>query len=303
MENAIEIITDHTQFPALLREIPDPPRKLWTRGNRDVWSDPHTRFLCVVGSRKATDYGTLACEHIIEGLRGHNITIISGLALGIDSVAHRTALKAGLRTIAVPGSGLDWDTIYPPTHTSLARSIIEHGGALLSVFPPIHHPRLYDFPKRNRIMAGMSHAVLVIEAEERSGSLITARLATDYNRDVGVVPGSIFSRSTAGPHMLARLGATPVRGSIDVLDMLGIEIPPVTHADSTPTSISRALYDNLTPHEKIIFKLLDTPLSRNDLTEKSGLTISEISVALSSLEIRKFVDCRGGIVTRTVRVI
>ena len=298
MENAIEIITEREQFPALLREIPDPPRQLWLRGNMDVVQDTSARFLCVVGSRKATDYGTLACEHIIEGLRGYNIIVVSGLALGIDSVAHRAALKAGLRTIAVPGSGLDWDNIYPPTHTGLARSIIEHGGALLSIFSPPHSPRSYDFPKRNRVMAGMSHAVLVVEAEEKSGSLITARLATDYNRDVGVVPGSIFSRNTAGPHMLTRLGATPVRGSADVLDMLGIDVPTPFSENIHSTRISRALYEALTPHEKIIFKLLDTPLSRHELIEKSGLTTSEVAVAVSSLELRKYIQCHGTTITK-----
>ena len=182
------------------------------------------KFLCVVGSRKYTDYGKEACQKLIAGLRGHNIVIVSGLALGIDGIAHRAALDAGLTTIAIPGSGLNPSVLYPSSNRQLAEKIIESGGALISEFEPMFKATTYSFPQRNRIMAGISHATLIIEAEIKSGTLITSRLATEYNRDVATVPGSIFSKTSEGPNMLLRLGATPVSSSAHILETLGFKI-------------------------------------------------------------------------------
>src|SRR3989344_5631738 len=174
-------------FPLALLEIPQPPETLYVRG---TLPDP-TQFyyLAVVGSRKFTNYGREAVERIIGGLAGYPICIVSGLAMGIDAIAHRVALDAGLPTVAIPGSGLDSSVIYPRSNLALAREIIENGGALLSEFAPDLRAAPWTFPQRNRIMAGISQSTLVIEAEEKSGTLITARLAFDYNRNVFAVPG------------------------------------------------------------------------------------------------------------------
>src|SRR4051812_17012803 len=193
------------QFPRLLNEIPDRPKRLFVRG--ELPSDEY-KFLAVVGSRACTPYGRQAVTHLIDGLRGYPIVIVSGLAYGADAEAHKAALKAGLPTVGVPGSGLDWDVLYPRANVGLAKEILKAGGALLSEFKPDMKAADYTFPQRNRIMAGLCKATLIIEAKEKSGSLITARLAADFNRDVLVVPGQIFSAESKGTHQFLRLGAT-----------------------------------------------------------------------------------------------
>src|SRR3989338_6709822 len=152
-------------FPPLLLEINDPPKSL-----RIIGELPKTeKYLCVVGSRKYSEYGKNVCERLIEGLRGYSITIVSGLALGMDAIAHKSALRSGLPTIGVPGSGLGEKSLYPRTNYMLAQEIVESGGALISEFEDDWLPRLYSFPQRNRIMAAMCHATLIIEAELKSG--------------------------------------------------------------------------------------------------------------------------------------
>jgi DNA processing protein len=259
-------------FPPLLSEIPDPPKQLCVRGRLPPYD--HT-WLAVVGSRSLTPYGRQAITHLIEGLRGYPIAIISGLAYGADAEAHKAALSAGLPTVAVPGSGLDWDVLYPRAHVSLAREIVERGGALLSEFDPDFKATDYSFPQRNRIMAGLCRATLVIEAKEKSGSLITARLATDYNRDLLVVPGSIFSAESKGTHQFLRLGATAVTSPEDILDAL--DIAPrertTTHGD-------------LSQDEERVFELLASPRPREELIEALDLDISSANILLSTMEIK-----------------
>src|SRR3989338_8416810 len=177
------------QYPPLLSEIPDPPKKLYVRGALPSYEK---LWLAVVGSRAATNYGRQAVRHLIEGLRGYPIVIVSGLAYGMDAEAHKAALEAGLPTVAVPGSGLDWSVLYPRANVNLAREIMKAGGAHLSEFEPNMKAADYTFPQRNRIMVGLSKAVLVIEAKERSGSLITARLATEYKHRTPRFPRSFF---------------------------------------------------------------------------------------------------------------
>lgn len=263
--------------------------------------DANTKYLCVVGSRTASAYGKMACEKIIAGLAGYNIVIISGLALGIDSIAHRAALDAGLRTIAIPGSGLNWDVLYPASHEKLAREILSAGGALVSPFLPDFRATPYAFPQRNKIMAGMSHAILVIEAEEKSGTLITARLASEYNRDVGVVPGSIFARQSAGPHLLMRIGATPIRDSADVLDLLGLK-PRLDEVAGEKRrnkfDVSPGMFDTLSEIEKRLLSFLGEPRTRDELIELVRLPTSDVSVAISNLEIKGIVQGTGSIITR-----
>src|SRR3989344_442231 len=207
------------EFPPLLAEIPGAAKKLYVRGKLTSFD---AAWLAVVGSRACTSYGRQALRHLIEGLRGYPVIIVSGLAYGIDAEAHKAALEAGLTTLAVPGSGLDWNVLYPRANVSLAREIVKQGGALLSEFEPDMKATDYTFPQRNRIMAGLCKATLVVEAKERSGSLIPARLTTEYNRELLVVPGSIFSAESRGTHQFLKLGATPVTEPADILRALGI---------------------------------------------------------------------------------
>lgn len=273
MSNEIEQL-EPDQFPNLLKEINDPPKKLFIKG--ELPSDD-LKFLCVVGSRKYSPYGKEVCKKLLSGLKGYDIVIVSGLALGIDSIAHETALDAGLKTIAIPGSGLGDNVLYPRTNLYLAKKILDKGGALISEFDENFRATPYSFPQRNRVMAGISHAVLIIEAEERSGTLITSRLASEYNRDVLTVPSSIFSSTSYGPHMLIRLGATPITKSEDILEALGLK------TEEKQQEINLA---NLSEKEKAVVKILGTPMSRDELVEKLAISIQEINVTLSAMEIK-----------------
>lgn len=262
-------------FPSLLVEIPDKPTRLFLRGKLPVQS----KILSVVGARKWSNYGKDICESLILGLKGVDVAIVSGLALGIDSIAHRAALKAGLYTLAIPGSGLLDSVLYPSIHRTLAHEILEAGGGLLSEFEPDFKATPYSFPKRNRIMAGISHATLIIEAEKKSGTLITARLAVEYNRDVFTVPGSVFSKTSEGPHLLLRLGATPITGASDLRQALGFKVE-----EEKPD------YKDCLPEERKIIELLRTPLERDELIRKSKMKASEISALLSIMEIKGIIQ-------------
>jgi len=275
---------DKEEFPLPLLEIPQPPKALYIRG-----SLPHPDFkrLCVVGSRKHTSYGRQVCEKLIEGLRGYPVAIVSGLALGMDSIAHESALKAGLPTIAVPGSGLGEDVIYPRSNTGLAFDILQHDGCLLSEFEEHFKATNYSFPQRNRIMAGLSDAVLVIEAEIKSGTLVTARLATEYNRDVLTVPQNIFSSTSEGSTMLMRLGATPVATSEDILEILSIT--PLNKEFKT-----RSLFMDLSDDEKILVESLNSPLSRDEIISDIGWDASKLAQVMTLLEIKGVIKESGG---------
>lgn len=282
-------------LPPLLKEIYDPPEKMYVRGKLPV--EKEMKFLCIVGSRAFTSYGEEACKKLIAGLQGYNICIVSGLALGIDSIAHRAALDAGLLTIAVPGSGLDPNVLYPRANTRLAEKILEAGGAIISEENPMYRATPYSFPKRNRIMAGMSHAVLVIEAVLKSGTLITSKYATDYNRDVLTVPGSIFSRKSDGPHMLIRLGATPVRTSEDILEALGFDITKDENGEAKNSETAQKLRQKTlalcTPDERKVIEILSEPMTRDvlirALVENLNRPISEINSLLVMMEIKELI--------------
>jgi len=262
------------EFPRLLKEIPEPPKKLYLTG---VLPKPETKLLTVVGSRKMSAYGKDACEALIAGLAGYPLTIVSGLALGIDGIAHKAAIKAGLATIAIPGSGLSERVLYPRTHVSLARDIVAKGGALLSEMEPEEPATPYTFPKRNRIMAGIAHATLVIEAGVKSGTLITARLAVDYNRELLVVPHSIFDEGGAGGHVFMKLGALSVRTASDILDALGIQNKK-THTHPV-----------LTPDEEKVMRILTSPMERDELIRVLELPTASANVLLASMELKGLV--------------
>ena len=272
------------EIPESLMEIPQPPKQMYLVGNMPTEGN---KLLAIVGSRKYSNYGKEVCEKLIEGLKGQPITILSGLALGIDSIAHREALKNNIQTIAIPGSGLDPSVLYPASHINLAKQIVEKGGGLLSEFDPTFRATSYSFPQRNRIMAGLADAVLVIEAEKKSGTLITSRLATDYNKDVLAVPGSIFSKTSEGPHMLIRLGATPITSVNDLLEAL--------HLEPEQQVLN---FEECTEDELKILNFLDSPISRDELFEKSQIDIQTLNSILMMLEIKGFIKESQGMIFR-----
>lgn len=274
---------DQSEFPKLLKETPHPPKKLNYRG---VLPPSGMKLLSVVGSRKYTDYGKEAVQYLIGGLRGHNIGIVSGLALGIDSLAHEAALGHDLYTLAIPGGGLSPAAIYPRAHTGLAEKILKSGGGLLSEYDPDFKATTWSFPQRNRLVAGISHATLVIEAGEKSGSLITARLASDYNRELLVVPGNIFSDNSKGTHQFLKLGATPVTEPADILNALGIEI-----TENKLPAVSAALSDE----EITIINLLSEPTKRDTLIRKSGLPIESALIILMRMEMNGLIVENAGV--------
>jgi DNA processing protein len=276
MNDSICIIPK-ANFPTLLTEIPDPPQTLWYQGTMPA---EHLKLLAVVGSRQYTNYGKEVVEELLADLAGYNVGIVSGLALGIDALAHEAALRHSLYTLAVPGSGLGSKVLYPARHRSLAERIVKSGGGLLSEFSPETEAARYTFPRRNRIMAGLCHATLLIEAAPKSGTLITARLAVDYNRELLVVPGNIFSETSKGTHQFLKLGATPVTEANDILYALHIE--PTT--PSTPS-----LLPTLSQSEAKIIALLREPLDRDSLIRQLGLPISEAAVLLMQMEIAGYI--------------
>lgn len=278
------------EFPPQLLEIPQPPKKLFLAG---ALPPEDTHLLSIVGSRKCTNYGMDACEKIIEGLAGYPIAIVSGLALGIDSVAHKAAMRAGLKTVAVPGSGISPRAIYPRANLRLAEEIVWNGGALFSEFEPDFKATPWSFPQRNRIMAGLSRAVLVAEAEEKSGTLITARLATEYNREVYVIPNGIFSPGSRGSNKLLQQGAFPITDAKDILELFGLLDP---FAKAGPQEI---LFD-LSPEEKKIFEALDEPLARDDILRVSGFSAQDGNTLLSVMEIKGIIVEKGGEYRRVV---
>jgi len=256
----------------LLMEIPQPPEEVWVRGTLPL-SD--AKCLAVVGSRDYTDYGRQVVEYLVGGLRGHRVSIISGLALGIDAHAHTAALDAGLHTLAVPGSGIDDSVIYPRSNRPLAARILTEGGGLLSEFDPTFEAAPWSFPQRNRIMAGLSHAILLIEAGERSGTLITARLAAEYNRDLLAVPGSIFSEKSRGTHQFLKLGATPVANPADILDALHIDVE----------APSQGTEDSLPEAEQAVLMALTEPQDHDALVRLLALPAEEVLALLMRMEL------------------
>ncbi len=261
-------------IPYRLKEIPHPPKALSYIG---VLPDENMKFLTVIGSRRHTAYGKEVAKKLIEGLRGLPVVIVSGLALGMDGIAHETALSVGLRTMAFPGSGLDRSVLYPRSHQNLAKRIVQSGGALVSEFKLDQGATMWTFPQRNRLMAGISDAVLIIEAEEKSGSLITTKLATDYNRTVLSVPGPIFSECSAGTNMLLRLGATPITSVTDLRDALGF-------APENNSNIQTL--EECSSEEKMILQILREPMSRDELIRKIDLPITKTNTLISVMEIK-----------------
>ncbi|MEI8223683.1 MAG: DNA-processing protein DprA [bacterium] len=271
----------------LFAHIPQPPRRLTIRGTFP--NHEKLVFLTIVGSRNHSSYGLAACKQLIQGLRGYPIVIVSGLALGIDTIAHEAALEIGITTIAFPGSGLDEKIIYPRANRFLAEKILKSGGCLVSEFTEHQKTNDWLFPARNRLLAGLSHATLVIEATHKSGTRITARLATEYNREVLAVPGSMFSQQSEGPNELIRMGATPVTTSEHILEALGFQVTEQPMLD---------LFSQCNPDEQRIIELLTHPQSRGDLIRKLNLPIHKATVLITQMEVKGFICESEGVVRR-----
>ena len=263
------------ELPAPLLEIPDKPKgKLWLEG--DLPDPSEYIYIAFVGSRAYSTYGREACEEIIAGLAGYPFVIVSGLAIGMDTIAHRAAMRAKLPTVAIPGSGIDPKVIYPAQNKQLAREILENGGALLSEYEPTYRATTWSFPQRNRIMAGLCRATVIVEAREKSGTLITARLALEYNRDVFAVPGSIFAEGSQGPHLLLRDGAIPLTSAADILRNYNLE-----------SGTERELpLENLLPTELIVYEILREPTSRDNLIAALELPTHEANSILTLMEMK-----------------
>jgi DNA processing protein len=278
----IEVIPFTSEsFPKLLHETPAPPALLYARGGFRGWN---TRpCIAVVGSRKCTGYGRQATEELSRALSAAGCLVVSGLAFGIDSIAHEAALEEGGTTVAVLGSGIDDRSLSPQSRLALGQRITE-SGALLSEYAPGTPPTTGTFPARNRIIAGMTQGTLVVEAAEDSGSLITARLALDYNRSVFAVPGSIFSSASSGTHALIKEGAALVTGISDILETLGVSgnagIPEVE--------------ETVSPEEARVLALLSRePLHVDKLIALARLDTTQVSRVLTTLELRGLVKNIG----------
>ncbi len=241
------------------------------------------KFISVVGSRSHSPYAARALEKIISELSGYDIVIVSGLALGIDTLAHKYAIKYRLPTIAVPGSGLNDKVLYPKSNFKLSKDILSNGGCLISEYEPNFSATSWSFPKRNRIMAALSDLTLVIEAGEKSGTLITARIANEYGKDVCVIPSSIFNENSVGSNNLLKQGAFPIFSGKDILNILKIE-----EKENLKEMIN---LDDLTTEEKIIYQNLREPIYKSDLIDKLSerLTVQKISETLSLMEIKGLV--------------
>jgi DNA processing protein len=267
------LICEDPNYPSRLKEIYDYPPVLYVRGNLPAEDEP---CLAIVGTRRPTVYGRQVTEEIVADLARSGITIISGLARGIDSVAHRTALDARGKTVAVFGSGLD--IVYPGENAKLAQAIMEHG-ALVSEYPLGVKPKAENFPLRNRIMSGLSLGVLVVEAGEKSGALITAQQALEQNREVFAIPGSILSPASQGTNRLIQEGAKLVRNYADILQELNLTIV-VQQAEIEAFSPANEV------ESAILQQLSSEPSHIDEICRRSGLTMPEVSSTLSMLELK-----------------
>jgi DNA processing protein len=286
-------VTIHdSRYPALLKEIPDAPAALFVAGDPDVLN---TQQIGIVGSRNPTAGGRRTAESFAAQLAEIGFTITSGLALGIDYCSHAGALEANGKTVAVLGNGPD--IIYPARHKEIAATIAANRGAIVSEFPPGVPPIPANFPRRNRIISGLSVGVLVVEAATRSGSLITARCALDQGREVFAVPGSVYNPLAKGCHHLIKQGARLVENIMDILEELNIVLTPVERNPDTE-SMSVNAVDLDTELLELLEHIPYDPVSVDKLIESSGLTADAVSSMLLVLEVQGIVSSSGGLYTR-----
>ncbi len=276
------------RIPQPLREIPQPPKELYFRGSMP---DPDMKLITFVGSRGHTKYGREAVQFLIKGLAGYPVGIVSGLALGIDTLAHEYALEYGIPTYAFPGSGLSPSVLYPAANRGLAERIIESGGGLISELTPETKSAIWTFPARNRLMAGIADMVIIIEAAYDSGTMITAHTALEYGRTVGAVPGPIFAESSAGCNRLIKQGATPITCTNDILREIGM-------AESIPKAQNSHILASATDSELEIYNLLTDNLSKNEISEKLDIPVQTLGITLSMMELKGLILEEFGLVRR-----
>ncbi|HXV26484.1 MAG TPA: DNA-processing protein DprA [Candidatus Paceibacterota bacterium] len=271
MADILRITRDDARYPEALNAVAGMPDVLYVRGNAELLSRPG---IAVVGTRRMSEYGRQAARQMSEAFVRAGFTVISGLALGVDAVAHRAALDAGGATVAVLGSGVDDAMVGPRQNLPLARDILSHGGLLVSEYPPGSPADRWTFPARNRIISGLSKGVLIVEADIKSGALITARLAGEQGRDVFAVPGGIYWPRSAGTNYLIQQGAKAVCTPADVLEEYGVRA-----GAAMPVSTSDPV------HARIVAILEDGPKHMDDIVAASGMTAAQIVSALSIMEL------------------
>jgi DNA processing protein len=281
------LIPGDPDYPRMLGEIHDPPSVLFVRGEL---KPADMLAVAIVGSRHATHYGTTQAERLAGSLARAGLTIISGLARGIDAAAHRGAVQAGGRTLAVLGGGLL--EIYPPEHKELAEQVIA-SGALLSEATPRAIPMSGSFPQRNRIVSGLSLGVIVVEAAERSGALISARHAMEQGREVFAVPGRVDSRASRGCHALIRDGARLIESADDVLDELGPLVAEAKRDDGSVVRHPAELQLNET-ETQVLQAVLAEPTSVDQVVAASGMPVANVLSTLSVLEMRRLIKRLSG---------
>lgn len=280
-ENIKEINIRDKNYPELLKEIHDPPKTLYLRGN---FSEKDKIAVAIVGTRDYTSYGKQIAYDIAGSLAEAGITIVSGLAKGIDTWAHKAALERGGRTIAVLGSAVDSKSIYPVCNKNLAEKITQNG-AVVAEYPAGTKSERWFFPQRNRIISGLSLGVLVIEAPEKSGALITAMQAVEQNREVFAVPGSIYSKNSIGTNRLIQMGAKLVTCANDILEELNLPL----------TEDKKKQYKPENKQEEILLNILSSePIHVDEITKKSKLDTGAVSSTLIMLELKGIVKQHGG---------
>lgn len=283
-ESDIKIINiTQENYPPLLKQIATPPALLYYRGNLSLLNDKFA--LAVVGTRKISSYGKHACEQLIPELVNKGFTIVSGLAHGIDALAHELTLQNDGRTIAVLGSDIDQRSIYPAKNRSLAQRIIEQNGLIISEYPPGSTPQPFHFPVRNRIISGITLGTLIIEADIDSGSLITAQTALDENREVFAVPGPIYSQMSRGTNLLIQKGAKLVACANDISEEFNLG------SIQNYRKIQKSLL--YSPAEEKILDGLITAKTIDDLVEQTALPVSEVSSSLVMLEMKGAIKNMG----------
>jgi DNA processing protein len=296
-DTGVAIVTlDESDYPELLKQIPDPPLVLYMKG--DWPSCVSGAAIGIVGSRAATVYGKNVAEMLGRDLASRGVTVVSGLARGIDTSAHLGALSGNGKTLAVIGTGVD--VFYPRENAALTKRICENGGAIVSQFPFGTPPLKDNFPYRNRIISGISHSVILVEATERSGSLITARLAMEQDRDVMAVPGNITSRNSFGTNYLIKSGAKLIQQWQDVVSELPVEfskeiLPPVLDRNSDSDRRYR-IPENLDRDERSVYKSLSTDFEKGveEICSESGLPFGIVSSILLEFEFRGMVKVHPG---------
>jgi len=282
----IDSTTD--DLPELLRQIPDPPERLYVVGDKDAL---HLPALAIVGSRNPTRGGRQNAYEFAKHLGRSGFCIVSGLAQGIDTAAHEGALDAGAMTVAFLGHGID--RIYPASNSELAKRIAEQG-ALCSEFPLGAKPRREHFPQRNRLISGICLGTLVVEAAKRSGSLISARLASEQGREIFAIPGSIHNPMSRGCHQLIRQGAKLVESAVDIVGELGPLVEHLMQTTEESATPSTSVADDDADYRQLLTAIGFDPATTDELAETSGLTIDQVSSMLLILELEGKIEAIAG---------